>query len=186
MGVVWEYSDKRSDELKFYIQSSLTVRKMSARQEDIKDALLVEDTETLAMEVHSFNLLATPATRELLRAEEKSWAKDLVGQEAQAVAMAVDSADSDAEPPVNTVKGDERPRVYGGMKPSKSNVRDLGKSGTVTNRMHQIPADSKQIFWRSQIEKQRALSAFREGTLTKAAGGVSLPNNPIPASDLDH
>ena len=100
--------------------------------------------------------------------------------------MAVDSADSDAEPTVNTVKGDERPRVYGGMKPSKSNVRDPGKSGTVTNRMHQIPADSKQIFWRSQIEKQRALSAFREGTLTKAAGGVSLPNNPIPASDLDH
>ena len=33
---------------------------------------------------------------------------------------------------------DERTRVYGGIKPSKPNVRDLGKSGTVTNRMHQI------------------------------------------------
>ena len=101
------------------------------------------------------------------------------------MAMAVDSADSDAEPTVNTVKGDEMPRVYGGMKPSKPNVRDQGKSGTVTNRMHQIQADSKQIFWRSQIEKQRALSAFWEGSLTEAAGGLYLPTNPIPASDLD-
>lgn len=179
------HSDKRSEELKFYIQSSLTVRKLSARPEDIEDALLVEDTETLALEPHSFNLLATPVTRELLRAEEKSRARDLVRQEAQAVAMAVDSADSDAEPTVNTVRGDERRRVYGGMKPSKPNVRDPGKSGTVTNRMDQIRADSKQIFRRSQIEKQRVSSAVREGNLTEAAGGVSLPTNPIPASDLD-
>ena len=101
------------------------------------------------------------------------------------MAMAVDSADSDAEPTVNTVKGDEMPRVYGGMKPSKPNVRDQGKSGTVTNRMDQIRADSKQIFRRSQIEKQRASTVVREGNLTEAAGGVSLPTNPIPASDLD-
>ena len=77
---------------------------------------------------------------------------------------------------------DERPRVYGGMKPSQLNVRDLGKPGTVTN---QIWADFKQIFWPSQIEKQRALSAFQEGNLNEAAGGVSLPTNPILASDLD-
>ena len=179
------HSDKRSEELKLYIQSSLTVRKLSARPEDIEDALLVEDTETLALEPHSFNLLATPVTRELLRAEEKSRARDLVRQGAQAVTMAVDSADSDVEPSVNTVRGDERRRVYGGMKPSKPNVRDPGKSGTVTNRMDQIRADSKQIFRRSQIEKQRASTVVREGNLTEAAGGVSLPTNPIPASDLD-
>ena len=71
------HSDKRSEELKFYIQSSLTVRKLSARPEDIEDALLEEDTESLAMEPHSFNLLAIPVTRELLRAEEKTRARDL-------------------------------------------------------------------------------------------------------------
>ncbi len=175
------HSDKRSEELKFYIQSSLTVRKLSARPEDIEDALLVEDTETLALEPHCFNLLATPVTRELLRAEEKSRARDLARQEA---AMAVDSAESDTEPTVNMARGEERRRVYGGMKPSKPNVRDPGKSGTGTNRMDQVRADSKQIFRRSQIEKQRASTAGREGNI-EAAGAVSLPTNPIPASDLD-
>ena len=44
---------------------------------------------------------------------------------------------------------------------------------------------AKQIFWRSQIEKQRASSAFWEGNLTEAAGELSFPTNPILASDLD-
>ena len=178
------HSDKRSEELKFYIQSSLTVRKLSARPEDIEDALLEEDTESLAMEPHSFNLLSIPVTRELLRAEEKTRARDLARQEA-AQAQAVDSAESDTEPTVNTARGEERRRVYGGMKPSKPNVRDPGKPGMVTNRPDQVRADSKQIFRRSQIEKQRASTVGREGNIGEAAGAVSLPTNPIPASDLD-
>ena len=178
------HSDKRSEELKFYIQSSLTVRKLSARPEDIEDALLEEDTESLAIEPHSFNLLAIPVTRELLRAEEKSRARDLARQEATA-AQAVDSAESDTEPTVNTARGEERRRVYGGMKPSKPNVRDPGKPGIVTNRPDQVRVDSKQIFRRSQIEKQRASTVGREGNIAETAGAVSLPTNPIPASDLD-
>ena len=175
------HSDRKSEELKFYIQSGLTVRKLSARPEDVEDALLVEDTETLSLEPHSFNMLATPVTRELLRAEERSRARELARQEVRAP----DSTDSDAEPAVSFARGEERRRVYGGMKLSKPNVRDPGKSGTMTNKLEQIKADSKQIFRRSQMEKQRASTATREGNNMEAAGGVALPTNPIPASDLD-
>ena len=71
------HSDKKSDELKFFIRSGLEVRKLSATPEDVEDSVLAETTESLSIEPHSFNLLATPVTRELLLAEERLRAREL-------------------------------------------------------------------------------------------------------------
>ena len=167
------HSDKKSDELKFFIRSGLEVRKLSATPEDVEDSVLAETTESLSIEPHSFNLLATPVTRELLLAEERLRAREL----ARAAEGGV--PDTDAEPVAAAAPVEKQRRMFGGVKTSsKPNIRDPGKHPSpapgpgLVNRA----ADSKQIFRRSQLEKQRAL--------TGGEGGPALPRAPIPAADL--
>ena len=86
-------SDKKSEELKFFIESFIEVSKLSANPEDDEKSSL-DNSETLKVEPHSFNLVSTPITRELLIAEEKSRARELARAEKH---ENVDSNDSCGE-----------------------------------------------------------------------------------------
>ena len=173
-------TDKRSEELRFFIEAGLEVNKLSATPEE-DESSLSENIETLAIEPHSFNLLSTPITRELLLAEEKSRINDLSRVEKLAAESAsTESNDSDNEP--LSVHA-ERRKMYGGAKNSRPNVRDPGKQ----NKIEPITkVDSKQIFRRSQLEKQRAIAGLSssERKSVEDSSPSLLPQNPLPVSDL--
>ena len=126
-------TDKRSEELRFFIEAGLEVNKLSATPEE-DESSLSENIETLAIEPHSFNLLSTPITRELLLAEEKSRINDLSRVEKLAAESAsTESNDSDNEP--LSVHA-ERRKMYGGAKNSRPNVRDPGKQNKIEPILH--------------------------------------------------
>ena len=166
------HSDRKSEEVKIYVDLGLEVSKLSATTEDQQEHS--ESSQRLKVEPHSFSLVATTVTKELLAAEERARAREARLEKSL---EAEDSNDSDGEPAAGQV---ERRRMFGGVK-TKPNTRDPGKLKPVEAR-----PDNKQIFRRSQLEKQRALSASGQ---EKKAGGAkgcrpSFPTAPIPVSDL--
>ena len=170
-------SDKKSEELKFFIESSLRVGKLSANPED-EVSLCAENTENLSIEPHSFNLFATPLSQELLLAEELLRSKEIDKLPTENV----DSADSDNEPLSAHI---ERRRMFGAGKSNKPNVRDPGKLAKVDQPV--AKPDSKQIFRRSQLEKQKALLGTNERRSFDGNNtGVvpTLPQTPVPVTDL--
>ena len=153
------HADKKSEELRFYVQSSISVQKLTT---NIVDDESESQTESLKVEPHSFSILATPLTRELLAAEERNRARHLARLEKQE-----DVEDSDPEPVVQPQR-----RMFGGIKPNKPNTRDPGKP---VRPADQAVTDNKQIFRRSQIERQRVVSGLQT---------PALPQTPVPVSDL--
>ena len=160
------HSDRKSEEIKIFVDLSLEVSKLSATTEDQVENN--ERSQSLKVEPHSFSLVSTTVTKELLLAEERAKAREARKEKSQAQEI-FDSNDSDSEP----VSGQaERRRLFGGVK-TKPNTRDPGKLSKVETP-GKVKVDNKQIFRRSQLEKARALTSARP----------NLPTAPIPVSDL--
>ena len=156
------HSDRKSEEIKIFVDLSLEVSKLCATTDEQEEN--TESSHSLKVEPHSFSLVSTTVTKELLLAEERARAREAKQEKSQET---LDSNDSEPEPSGHV----ERRRLFGGVKASKPNTRDPGKVSKVET---QNKVDTKQIFRRSQLEKARALSA----------GRPSLPTAPIPVSDL--
>ena len=170
------HSDRKSEEVKIYVDLGLEVSKLSATTDEQQEQS--ESLQRLKVEPHSFSLVSTTVTKELLAAEERARAREARLEKSL---QSGNSNDTDNEPAAGQV---ERRRMFGGVKP---NTRDPGKLSKAEPRQ-----DNKQIFRRSQLEKQRALSASGQSGQTgpdKKTGGVrgcrpSFPTAPIPVSDL--
>ena len=156
------HSDRKSEEIKIYVDLGLEVSKLSATTDEQGEHS--ESLQRLKVEPHSFSLVSTTVTKELLAAEERARAREERRLE-KSLEAGGDSEDSDNEPAAGPV---ERRRMFGGVK-TKPNTRDPGKQKPV--EASQAKADNKQIFRRSQLEKQRALSAG--GGPEKKAGGAA-------------
>ena len=65
-------ADKRSEEFKIYVELGLEVTKLSASIDEEEDGDIPKESETLIVELHSFDVEATPLTKEFLIAEEKA------------------------------------------------------------------------------------------------------------------
>ena len=112
------HSDRKSEEIKIFVDLSLEVSKLSATTEDQVENN--ERSQSLKVEPHSFSLVSTTVTKELLLAEERAKAREARKEKSQEI---FDSNDSDSEP----VSGQaERRRLFGGVK-TKPNTRDPGK-----------------------------------------------------------
>ena len=172
------HSDRKSEEVKIYVDLGLEVSKLSATTDEQHEHS--ESLQRLKVEPHSFSLVSTTVTKELLAAEERARARE--ARLEKSLEAGRDSDASDNEPAAGQV---ERRRMFGGVK-TKPNTRDPGKPSKVEPRQG---LDNKQIFRRSQLEKQRALAASGQTGQDKKTGGVrgcrpSFPTAPIPVSDL--
>jgi len=187
------HTDKRSEELKIYVELGLEATKLSASTDD-QDAV-TENTDTLLVEPHSFTVVATPLTRELLIAEERARAREAARLERELETF--DSNESDSEPLATQVERRKSSAVR-----SKPNSRELSKAKV------EVKTDTKQIFRKSQNERERALAAVAAGqnianvhqelpdkkppdislppkpSFTSPLHLPNLPTTPIPVSEL--
>jgi len=187
-------ADKRSEEFKIYVELGLEATKLSASTDDEEDGEIAKESETLLVEPHSFNVVATPLTKEFLIAEEKAKAREAARIEKENETF--NSEEYDSEPLAVPV---ERKKNVGRFKP---NTREPGKvKGDLK------VGDSKQIYRRSQNEKERVLAGsggpnhgnmFKDNqdrkppdillptkpTFNSPLHLPNLPTTPIPVSEL--
>ena len=188
------HADKRSEEFKIYVELGLEATKLSASTDEEEEGEVAKESETLLVEPHSFNIVATPLTKEFLIAEEKAKAREAARIEKENETF--NSEEYDSEPLALHV---ERRKNVGRYKP---NTREPGKAKSDLK-----VGDSKQIFRRSQNEKEKALAGsggqnhsnmFKENQDRKPPDILlpskpsfnsplhlpNLPTTPIPVSEL--